>query len=109
MPIMKDAMAGKAIDMANLEVDNDMISQMIDMMDVVLLDVVLQPKVHSTPEVGQPRDEDLLYADEVDMNDKQFIFQWAVGGTSDVEKFLEKSSEYLASLSPGGTLEKDTK
>jgi hypothetical protein len=33
------------------------------------------------------RDESILYADEVDMEDKQHIFTWAIGGTADAKKF----------------------
>jgi len=36
------------------------------------------------------RDEDTLYADEVSLEDKQFIFQFSVGGTADVERFREE-------------------
>lgn len=36
------------------------------------------------------REEDILYADAVDLDDRMFIFQWAVGGTSDAESFREE-------------------
>lgn len=36
------------------------------------------------------RDSDTLYADQVSVEDKQFIFQFAVGGTADVERFREE-------------------
>jgi hypothetical protein len=36
------------------------------------------------------RDEDVLYVDEVSLEDKNFIFQFAVGGTADVERFREE-------------------
>lgn len=40
--------------------------------------------------VEEPRDPEVLYADVVDMTDKQFIFQWAIGGVSDVDRFREE-------------------
>jgi hypothetical protein len=45
------------------------------------------------------RDEDVLYADEVDLNDKSFIFQFALGGTADLERFREALSSDVADLS----------
>lgn len=36
------------------------------------------------------RDEEILYADEVDLEDKQFIFQFCVGGTADVASFRKE-------------------
>lgn len=42
------------------------------------------------PFIEGARDEDTLYADEVSLEDKQFIFQFAMGGTADVERFREE-------------------
>lgn len=36
-----------------------------------------------------PRESGILYADVVDMHDKMFVFQWAVGGVRDLESFRE--------------------
>lgn len=36
------------------------------------------------------RDPELLYADEVDMTDKQFIFNWSIGGTRQLETFRQE-------------------
>jgi hypothetical protein len=44
------------------------------------------------------RDEELLYADVVDLEDKQFIFQWCVGGTGDVESFREELKKSVGSV-----------
>jgi hypothetical protein len=45
------------------------------------------------------RDEDILYADQVEMDDKVFIFQWCLGGTRDLEKFREQQEANVGSLS----------
>lgn len=47
------------------------------------------------------RDPNVLYADIVDMDDKMFIFQWALGGTRDLERFREQQQERVESLSDG--------
>lgn len=49
--------------------------------------------------VMKPRDPARLYADEVDLDDKMFIFQWAVGGTSDLVQFRKESAELMGSIS----------
>lgn len=37
--------------------------------------------------VEDGRDEEVLYSDDVSLEDKQMIFQWAVGGVADISKF----------------------
>lgn len=48
-----------------------------------------------------PRDPETLYADEVDLQDKIFVFQWALGGTHDLEKFREQQRISMESLQDG--------
>lgn len=55
------------------------------------------------------RDPDVLYADEVDLEDKVFVFQWAVGGVADVESFREGYQATLESVSAGKAVEGKTK
>lgn len=55
------------------------------------------------------RDDGVLYADEVDLDDKMFLFQWAVGGTSDVESFREGLKANVAAVSGGKTVEHKAK
>lgn len=42
-----------------------------------------------------------IYTDEVDQDDKTFIFQWAVGGTADLETFRREQAATLASAQSG--------
>lgn len=46
------------------------------------------------------RDEELLYSDDVDLEDKMFIFQYAVGGTRDLERFRRESGLGMGGLHP---------
>lgn len=50
------------------------------------------------------RDEDLLYTDELDQDDKNFIFQYAVGGSPDLARFREATALAVASVEAGGKL-----
>jgi hypothetical protein len=45
------------------------------------------------------RDPMFLYCAEVDFTDKTFIFQYAVGGSADLERFREEYSELVAGIS----------
>lgn len=47
------------------------------------------------------RDEDVLYADMVDLEDKIFVFNWCVGGTADVESFRTELQGYVGDVSDG--------
>ena len=55
------------------------------------------------------RDPDQLYADEVDMEDKNFVFQFAVGGTADVKRFRGEQSQRVANLSNGQAIQHKAK
>jgi hypothetical protein len=44
------------------------------------------------------RDDEVVYTDEVDIEDKVFIFQWASGGSPDLASFRRQLSEGVATL-----------
>lgn len=46
-----------------------------------------------------PRDPNVLYTDQVDWNDKVFIFQWCLGGTKDLEQFRQQLESGVVALS----------
>lgn len=46
------------------------------------------------------RESDVLYTDEIEMEDKMFLFNVVVGGTRDLEAFRKESSEALARVQP---------
>lgn len=67
----------------------------------VVLDTDGTPVLLSGKEVPLPDDErepDRIYTDEVDEEDKMFIFQFLVGGTSDVASFRKESQAMLGGL-----------
>lgn len=55
------------------------------------------------------RDPEVLYADQVTMDDKMFIFQWALGGTSNLTQFREEQQRGLDTLSNGKAVQGKTK
>lgn len=78
--------------------DPEKMSDMFEIFDKVLLKCVVEPQVLPVPADDEDRDEELLYVDEVDLEDKVFIFQWAVGGDDDLTSFREEFSESVGSL-----------
>ena len=112
MPTVMEHMNDKReVDMAKVSEDfledPAKLAAIIELSDSVVCNVVVAPRVLPVPHMdvdvperglkaGDPvpfdmRDETLLFVDEVDMEDKMFIFQWAVGGSKDVERFRERS------------------
>lgn len=59
-----------------------------------------QPALEIIPE-GE-RDEGLVYTDDLDIQDKTFVFQYAVGGTADLTQFRRESDAAVAALQPSG-------
>lgn len=47
---------------------------------------------------AEERDEDIVYTDDVDMDDKTFIFNFVVGGSSDLEQFRNEYGDALADV-----------
>lgn len=95
------------------------IADMFEMMDSAIMLMAVEPEIHPVPvwdeedvqaercrrdQIGQPalakQDPELLYISDVGEEDKMFIWQWATGGTADVEQFRRESSDMLGTL-PG--------
>lgn len=94
----------------------ELLENMMELADNVVMHVVVLPEIQPIPMVPgeggemvvvpqEARNPAILYVDEVDMNDKMFIFQWAMGGTKDVERFREEQKASLEDLSAVQTVE----
>lgn len=95
---------GKKADIAAMvgvdegKIDLDTVRDMYDMVNAVVMESILEPEIHPVPEDEADRDDDLVYIDDVDDTDKMFMFQWASGGTSDLEQFRRESDADMAAL-----------
>jgi hypothetical protein len=90
---------------------------MMNMVDAVVCDVMIDPKVIPAPDNEEPRSEEnpkgrsatLLHVDEMDEEDRMFVFNFAVGGTRDLETFRKGQNSnverILAQSGSGGTTE----
>lgn len=128
MPIVTEALErGKPPSLSafqgKITTDPQMVQEMLESVDKVTLYCVIEPQVHPVPtwdltdlsqdnctaeqigqEAPQKKDPRRLYVDEVDLEDKMFIFQWAVGGTRDLERFRKEYSSGLADVQRGSDL-----
>jgi hypothetical protein len=95
--------------------DPNTLAAMITMMDKVVIDCVVEPVIMPIPtkEDGSwdeaAKDPDLLYVDDIELQDKMFIFQWTVGGTDDVAKFRAEFSTVMEDIPDGGEVEDSSK
>lgn len=103
--------------------DPKSLAGMLDAMDKMLVLIVVEPEVKyhrrtvMDPVTNEPkrlsngdeawetipedeRDEDLLYTDEVDLEDKTFLFNFAVGGTRDFERFRAEQRAAMGDVDP---------
>ena len=113
MGIIQEAMpkgGGNVPDDAVLEslvADQEKLAQIVQLADAVTIYCCIEPKVEPAPMIPNPRwaedsldprlivapmghpsrSDDVLYVDEVDFADKMYIFNFAVGGTADLERF----------------------
>lgn len=64
-------------------------------------DTIKERQVLETIPEDERIDQDgVFYTDDIDYEDKSFLFQYAVGGTADLERFRLESSEAVAPVSP---------
>jgi hypothetical protein len=85
-------------DLLELIQDEEKVQQIADFMDTVTILCAQEPKVHAVPDDGVERDPELLYVDEIEEEDKMFIFQVVTGGTTDVEEFRKSTGATMASI-----------
>ena len=74
-----------------IDEDPQALAQMSIMMDSIAVKCMIEPLCHPVPADGEERSEDLLYADEVELQDKQFMFRWISSGVKDLEPFRKGS------------------
>lgn len=110
--VIQRAIQGKDVQLEEmLETDKD-IENFFELLDKVLVNVVIAPKVKAVPIDGETkesvpladRDQDFIYPDEVDFDDKIFVFNFAVGGTKDLETFRSQQDTFMESVRPGKTV-----
>ena len=87
-----------AVDAAALAKDMTAIKQVIDTYDDLMFKVVVKPVLYDKPDTESERIAGRAYIDKISFEDKAFIMQFVMGGTSDLETFRQESEESVASV-----------
>lgn len=86
------------IDAIKVLQDPGKIEELLSFIDKIVLHVVKQPVILPAPESDDDRDDDSIYVDDIDIDDKTFIVNFALGGSKDLERFRQESAEALGSV-----------
>lgn len=104
MGIMKSAvdkgtgMQGVEGELKDLMGDEKALRDLTQFTDDLLVMTSIEPKVYPAPKTEADREDDKLYVDEVEEEDKAFLFQLLQGGTADVEQFRRESRSGVAAV-----------
>jgi hypothetical protein len=85
--------------------DPKKIQEALDAFDKIAARCFAEPKVTYYKDAAgkliadDDRDPDALYSDEIDIQDKIYLFQVVAGGTTDLQSFRKQFSESLAGIS----------
>jgi hypothetical protein len=85
-------------DMLEILQDDKQVREIAKFMDEVTIICAEEPQVHRLPEEGVEKEDDLLYVDEIEEEDKMFLFQVVTGGTTEVETFREEHASNVAAV-----------
>lgn len=94
-----------SLDMQSILKDPEALDSIMHTVDRVVCHVVIKPEVTMTPNDVTRRRDGVIYADMVDLVDKMFIFNFAVGGSRDLETFRGGLGEAVGSLDDGEGVE----
>ena len=91
-------------DLVKLLQDPEKLLEAMQMIDDIVIRVIVEPTVLPVPlpdpETGEipARNMGAIYVDSIPEDDKTFLFQWTMGGSSELAPFREKLSERMDDL-----------
>jgi hypothetical protein len=112
MAVVKSAMAdktGENVDAMAADVmsDPEGLKDLFAAMDTFVISVAVEPRVYPVPNDDEERRDDIVYVDELDDEDKMFIFTRAIGGAGGAEPFRQEPAGRVGAVQPrkavGGT------
>lgn len=100
---------GEGMDSAQIKAmgqDPEKISEALDAFDKIAARCFVEPRVtyYKDPNTGntipdEDRDPEKLYSDELDIQDKIFVFQVVSGGTTNLDAFRQQFEQLMAGIS----------
>ena len=98
-----NALAGKVTEMIKKQkadiADFDA-SELADLLDIVAKAAFVEPQV-----VDKPTEDNQISPSDIDFTDKSFVFQYAQGGTSDLEFFRREQGRNVSPAQDGQELQ----
>jgi len=101
----------EAVNVRSLANDPEALKKVVFLVDRATPHIVSEPKVHLHLEFledgdtrmipVEEREEGEIYTDMIGLEDKMFLFQFAVGGSGDLERFRGESEAALEDVSDG--------
>jgi len=88
------------VDAVAISEDPVAVDNMVHLVDRVVVHCVIKPRVEMTPNDITRRQAGVVYCDMIALEDRFFIFNYAVGGTRDIEQFRKSSAELVDSVGP---------
>jgi hypothetical protein len=89
---------GNQINVKSLMGDESALVNLVHVVDRVMCHVVQKPAVFMTPNDITTRKDGVVYCDMIELEDKMFIFNFAIGGTRDFEQFRKESESAVGDL-----------
>lgn len=112
------AMAKIAAGVSKLAESKEALLDGLGMVDKIVAHCVLEPAVYLAPPEGEewtPEQVDALesgaavFVGDVDLDDKMFIMQYEVGGTTDLEEFRKGTGQLMGSVEGGSDVPRPAK
>lgn len=86
------------MDMNSILQDDEALAEILHVVDRTVCFVVVKPEIQMTPADVTRRKPGVVYADMVEILDKMFIFNFAVGGSAELEPFRRGLEELVGSM-----------
>ena len=99
----------KGPSVAEIMANPETVNQLMHVLDRITTSCVVQPEIRMTPNDPTTRVQGAVYADQVELDDKLFLFQFVVGGTRDLESFREQTRAVMGGLHSGEKNEGDAR
>ncbi len=94
-----------SLNVEKLMEDSETIQEVLHTVDRVVCYAVVQPAVVMTPNDVTSRVQGVVYTDMIDIDDRMFIMNYAVGGTADAEQFRIERDQAMGNILPGENVE----
>ena len=84
------------------------LAEIIRVIDKIVIYVVVKPEIQAAPNDITNRKSGVIYSDMVDIDDKMFIMNYALGGVRDLSRFREQHESAMASVGDQSATEDQT-